>query len=103
MQGFISQLNDLFALKDLGNIHLFLGIEALCDDTNCFTQSKYTEEILKRNNMDYAKPCPKPTVIEGNLIVEDREELIDPDSLPKDNRFPSILDSHKARYIIHCQ
>lgn len=81
MQSVINQLHDLFALKDLGDIHLFLGIEATRDGIWLFlTQMKYTEELLKKSNMHSTKPCPTPAIIGNNLTVEGREELIDPTS-----------------------
>lgn len=84
MLSVINQLHNLFALKDLGDIHLFLGIEAIRDDTGLFlTQTKYIEELLKRSNMLSAKLCPTPTVIGNNLSTGEGKKLKDPTSNQK--------------------
>ena len=43
----VSSLHKEFALKDLGPLHCFLDIEALCTSTGLFiTQSKYIFDLL---------------------------------------------------------
>lgn len=78
MRRFIIQLSILFALNDLGELHLFLIIEAKHDEIGLFlAQIKYTEELLKRNNMHSSKPCSTPAVVGSNLSAEEGHELSD--------------------------
>ena len=59
LQRFVKRLNNLFTLKDMGDLHHFLGIEVRRDVTGMYlTQSKYIEELLKRTEMENARPCP---------------------------------------------
>ncbi|KAM6562061.1 hypothetical protein CsatB_022059 [Cannabis sativa] len=79
LQGFIQQLNKLFALKDLGHLHYFLGIEVIRDATGLYlVQRKYIEELLKKNNMDNLKSCPTPIATGKNMSINDGEKLENP-------------------------
>ena len=59
-----SLLQDLrkeFALKDLGDLHFFLGIEVKkIDNGILLTQEKYAKEVLQRANMMECKPVSSP-------------------------------------------
>ncbi|GJU15951.1 uncharacterized mitochondrial protein-like protein [Tanacetum coccineum] len=58
---FISGLNHEFAIKDLGDLNYFLGLEvAYTDDGLFLTQSKYATDILQRANLFDAKPVSNP-------------------------------------------
>ncbi|GJW06493.1 uncharacterized mitochondrial protein-like protein, partial [Tanacetum coccineum] len=58
---FISGLNHEFAIKDLGDLNYFLGLEvAYTDDGLFLTQSKYATDILQRANLFDAKPVSTP-------------------------------------------
>jgi histone deacetylase 1/2 len=54
-------LKEDFALKDLGKLHYFLGIEVR-EEANGITlsQAKYAQDILKRVGMLGCKPCTTP-------------------------------------------
>ena len=57
----ISKLSDLFPVKDLGDLHYFLGLEVQRSSSGIFIhQSKYVLDLLKRSHMDGAKPCTTP-------------------------------------------
>jgi hypothetical protein len=50
-----------FALKDLGELHYFLGIEVIkIDDGIMLSQGKYAEELLKKTCMFSCKPYGTP-------------------------------------------
>ncbi|KAM2558058.1 hypothetical protein TB2_015106 [Malus domestica] len=57
----ISQLSSQFPIKDLGDLHYFLGLEVQKSTSGAFIhQSKYILDLLKRTKMDGAKPCATP-------------------------------------------
>nr|KYP44271.1 hypothetical protein KK1_034235 [Cajanus cajan] len=62
VQHIISKLNKLFPLKDLGELHYFLGIEAknLNDGKLLLNQSKYDFDLLHKLKMQDAKPVKTP-------------------------------------------
>jgi hypothetical protein len=57
----VNALKDDFALKDLGPLRYFLGIEvSRSDDGLHLSQKKYTTDILERADMTSCKPAPTP-------------------------------------------
>ena len=50
-----------FAIKDLGALHFFLGVQ-VCRDATGFSlsQAQYTEDILERAGMANCKPTSTP-------------------------------------------
>jgi histone deacetylase 1/2 len=60
----VALLKDLkkdFALKDLGNLHYFLGIEVQREGNNMLlSQAKYARDILNRMGMINCKPAATP-------------------------------------------
>ncbi|KAM1465721.1 hypothetical protein COP2_045561 [Malus domestica] len=57
----ISQLQTMFPVKDLGDLHYFLGIEVHRSATGLFLhQSKYALDLLKKTDMVGVKPCSTP-------------------------------------------
>ncbi|XP_060969457.1 uncharacterized mitochondrial protein AtMg00810-like [Cannabis sativa] len=79
LKSFIDKLNNLFALKDLGPIHFFLGIEVHRDDTGLYlNQGKYVKELLTRIGMMHLKPCNTPMTVGKPLSKADGEPLANP-------------------------
>ncbi|GKA78154.1 uncharacterized mitochondrial protein-like protein, partial [Tanacetum coccineum] len=61
LMAFIERLNREFAIKNLGELNYFLGLEVTYTTNVLFlNQSKYAKEILTRSNMIDAKPAPTP-------------------------------------------
>jgi hypothetical protein len=59
--GLLHSLKKDFALKDLGELHYFLGIEvSKVTDGLVLTQDKYTSDLLKKVNMASCKPVSTP-------------------------------------------
>jgi histone deacetylase 1/2 len=57
----LKKLNEDFALKDLGDLHYFLGIEvSKVRDGILLTQEKYDNDILERVGMTQCKPVTSP-------------------------------------------
>ncbi|KAM1714592.1 hypothetical protein ACFX11_025429 [Malus domestica] len=58
---FIHKLSTLFPIKDLGPLHYFLGLEVHQSAEGLFLhQTKYLLDLLRKTNMDGAKPCCTP-------------------------------------------
>lgn len=68
---FIKQLNVVFSLKNLGELHYFLGIEAHRDASGMYLkQSKYIGDLLNKFKMEHASSCPTPMVTGKQFTVE---------------------------------
>ena len=74
----IKNLNTSFALKDLGDLHYFLGIEVFRDATGLYlTQSKCITDLLAKNHMINCKPCSTPASTSVHLSCSIGEPLKD--------------------------
>lgn len=76
IQSFITKLHDTFAIKDLGRLNFFLGLEVIYTDTGLFlSQSKYAHDILQRAALLDAKPAT--TALASNVAFVTSGELFD--------------------------
>ena len=58
---FIQMLRTIFPVKDLGPLHYFLGLEVHRSSEGLFLhQTKYILDLLRKTNIDGAKPCCTP-------------------------------------------
>jgi histone deacetylase 1/2 len=84
-------LHDLgldFALKDLGDLHYFLGIEVKkVHDGIILSQEKYANELLSRVNMKICKAVDTPLSVSEKLSLTEGEALSSDDS----TRYGSIV------------
>jgi histone deacetylase 1/2 len=65
-----------FALKDLGPLHYFLGIEVQKTDQGlCLSQKKYTADLLQRAGMIRCKPVTTPLSSSSKMSVIDGTPL----------------------------
>jgi hypothetical protein len=68
----LNDLNKEFALKDLGDLHYFLGIEVnKASDGIVLSQEKYASDILKRVGMSDCKPVNTPMSTSEKLSVHE--------------------------------
>ncbi|GLT58591.1 hypothetical protein SLA2020_314700 [Shorea laevis] len=75
----ILNLGARFSLKDLGKLHLFLGIEAIHTPAGLFlTQHRYITEILHRASMSEAKAVAFPMASSCSLQQGPSNTLTDP-------------------------
>ena len=94
-----SDLNRKFALKNLGQIRYFLGIEAYRDTTGLYlSQSKYVTDLLKKHSMENMKPCSTPMTI-GKLPSKRKGTNGKPYSLQKCNWCLTIPNFDQARHL----
>jgi hypothetical protein len=79
-----------FALKDLGALHYFLGIEVKkVHDEIILSQEKYANDLLHRINMQICKTFNTPLSVSDKLSLTDGEVLSGDDS----TRYRSIVGS----------
>ncbi|XP_019239916.1 PREDICTED: uncharacterized protein LOC109219897 [Nicotiana attenuata] len=73
----IDELGKEFAMKDLGPLHFFLGIEVIYF-TGCIhlNQSKYAVELLAKTSMALAKPISTP-LAQKHGLQEAVDDLVD--------------------------
>jgi hypothetical protein len=72
----LEKLRDDFALKDLGDLHYFLGIEVnKIKDGIILSQDKYACDLLKRAGMMKCKPANTPLAIGGKLMAHSGTQL----------------------------
>ncbi|XP_026416688.1 uncharacterized protein LOC113312149 [Papaver somniferum] len=80
LTSFITSLKSEFAMKDLGPLHYFLGIEAVFDSSAnkmLLTQNKYSLDLLRKHDMIGCKPCktpvgsgPRVSAFDGTLLSD---------------------------------
>ena len=70
----LKDLQKEFALKDLGKLHYFLGIEEKkVDDGLLLSQGRYAADILTRSGMTKAKPVDTLLSVSEKLSISDGE------------------------------
>jgi histone deacetylase 1/2 len=81
IQKLISYLNTHFALKDLGQLHYFLGIELHFSKGVChLSQTKYIQELLSKADLNECKPIATPMASDHTLSIHEGTLLEDPTS-----------------------
>ena len=77
----LADLQAEFALKDLGDLHFFLGIEVKRgSDGLTLTQERYALDILKRSGMQLCKPVHTPLSPTEKPSIESGDKLGPDDS-----------------------
>ncbi|KAF8397907.1 hypothetical protein HHK36_016832 [Tetracentron sinense] len=75
----IAKLNSTFALRDLGLLTYFLGIEVSYDSNSMhLCQTKYISDLLDRTDMKDCKPAKTPGVVGKSLSKYDGDLFEDP-------------------------
>jgi histone deacetylase 1/2 len=87
-QRLLKTLKSDFALKDLGDLHYFLGIEVTkLGDGILLSQAKYSNDVLRRTGMQKCKPASTPMATTKKLSAYEGTPLGVQDS----TRFRSIV------------
>jgi hypothetical protein len=77
----LRDLKDDFALKDLCDLHYFLGIEvSRVSDSIYLSQSKYTSDLLQRAGMSTCKAAPTPLAASVKISAHEGEPLTSEES-----------------------
>ena len=72
VQSIIQQLGAKFSLKDMGNLHYFLGVEVIPTRAGLFlSQHKYVRDLLSKTNMVGAKDVSTPLSTSTSLQLVD--------------------------------
>ena len=72
----LADLQKDFALKDLGDLHYFLGIEVKRGSNGMIlSQEKYANDVLKRSGMNRCKPVDTPLSSSEKLSITDGDCL----------------------------
>jgi hypothetical protein len=81
MTTLLKDLKDGFALKDLGDLHYFLGIEVKkSHDSLVLSQEKYARDLLHWTNMNSCKPVSTPLATNQRLSTHIGDPLGSEDS-----------------------
>jgi histone deacetylase 1/2 len=84
----VKDLNTHFAIKDLGDLHYFLGIEVKkIQNGIVLTQEKYALDLLKRVGMSSCKSSPTPLSTSEKLSAHEGDAL----SLDDSARYRSVV------------
>ncbi|XP_070029625.1 uncharacterized mitochondrial protein AtMg00810-like [Nicotiana sylvestris] len=76
---FISRLSRQFAMKDLGDFHYILGVQAVRSSNGLhLSQQKYISDLLLKFHMHTCKPVRTPITSRTSLCIMDGELLSDP-------------------------
>lgn len=79
IQRIISSLGKEFAIKDLGLLHYFLGVEARTSSKGLFlSQRKYISDLLQKSGMSHSKPVQTPISTTAKLTVKSGTPMSDP-------------------------
>lgn len=79
-EALLRDLQHDFALKDLGSLHFFLGVEVTRTPSGLLlSQARYAAALLSRSGMANAKPVDTP------LSTSDKLSLLDGDPLGPDD------------------
>ena len=75
----ISALQQEFAMKDLGELHHFLGMQVQCNaDGMVLSQRQYMLDILDRAGMAECKPCTTPVDTNPKVSADSGAPVADP-------------------------
>lgn len=74
----IKQLGKKFSLKDMGILHLFIGVEVITIQLGLFlSQHKYIHDLLTNTNMSGAKQVSTPLSTSQSLKLMDGTTSVD--------------------------
>jgi hypothetical protein len=105
ISGLLLELKKDFSLKDLGDLHYFLGMEVTkVRDGIILSQDKYASDLLKKVNMSSCKPVSTPISTSEKLSAYVGTSLGPNDSTNYRSVCwcSSVFDSYKTRYIFCC-
>lgn len=92
---FTTKLNKMFSLKDLGNLHYFLGLYIFRYEIGLFiSQKRYIQELLSKFNMVRASSSPTLIVSGKQIVAEKGKSLVESHHFQEVSWGTSICDQH---------
>jgi hypothetical protein len=86
-----------FEMKDLGQMHYFLGLEVWQNPGEiCLSQGKYVVEILKRFGMMDCKSMTTPMTTNPKLLCDTSSEIVDTTLYSANDSFVDVFNEYKA-------
>jgi len=103
LRDIINKLKSAFAIKDMGPLAYFLGVDVHRTGDGFFlSQAQYVDDILGRAGMLNCKPVatpadtkPKQSISDGKPVSPIRRVV-----LPQHRRRPAVLDADKTGYCV---
>lgn len=75
----LTALNEQFKMKDLGELHYFLGVQAKFHDHGFFlSQEQYAFDLLKVAGMEDCSPAQTPLPLQLNRVLDQDQPFSDP-------------------------
>lgn len=69
LSSFISSLSNQFAMKDLGDLHYFFGIQVQLDSASIFlSRHEYVDDLLRKFHLHTVKPIATASAASYHLI-----------------------------------
>lgn len=103
LEHIIGNLSGAFAMKDLGELKFFLGIQVTQNSNGFFlSQAQYTEDIIDRAGMNNCKPTTVPVDTKPKVSASEGELATDPGhyrSIVGALQYLTLTRPHR----IHCQ
>ena len=79
IEGVIGKLSGAFALKDLGNLSYFIGIQVIRNQNSILlSQAKYVQDLLAKTEMENCKGIESPFSIAEKLKKDECAKLNNP-------------------------
>lgn len=76
VENFVNELNKSFALKDLGELDYFLGIEvSRSKEGMVLTQTKCINDLLERLKLAHLRPCSTPSTVSKSILAYEGNEM----------------------------
>ncbi|XP_018501609.2 uncharacterized mitochondrial protein AtMg00810-like [Pyrus x bretschneideri] len=82
VQKVITELSEVFELKDMGKLTYFLGLQVNYKQNGdiCVNQYKYIKDLLHKASMNSCRPVSTPCKPHNPLLVTEGNALPDPSS-----------------------
>lgn len=79
----VESFSQQFAMKDLGSLHYFLGVQVQTTSEGLFlSQTKYTEDILYQAEMSSCNPMATPLPLQLPASNSDDKLFLEPSYFP---------------------
>ena len=100
IQKLLHSLNNVFRMKDMGDVHYFLGIQVHHTHDGLFlNQSKYAQDLLVAAGMQYCAIMPTPLPIKLDNL-QGQDEFFSEPSYFRSLAGNSVFDTHASWSVV---